>query len=251
MEQKLSCGLVKGHAYGITKIQSIKVKGNSFFNFLSSDKLNMIRLKNPWGEHEWLGPGSDHSDYWTKVPKSEKDKIGLSFDEDGEFWMDFSDFLRYFDEVCICRNINTSRLTIRKTWTEGCALGEWKNPNRAGGCVNNRDTFCNNPQYIFDVESTEDSEEVIMNLDQLSLRYLGRENLTIGFYVMRVEDNRKYRLHQAKPKTVSASYINTRSVFLREFLPVGRYIIIPSTFDRNIEGKFLLRIYTDSSNNFR
>jgi hypothetical protein len=33
MEHKLSCGLVKGHAYGITKIQSMPIKGNSFLNY--------------------------------------------------------------------------------------------------------------------------------------------------------------------------------------------------------------------------
>lgn len=87
MEQKLSCGLVKGHAYGITKVQSMSIKGNSFFSFLSSrEKLQMIRLKNPWGAQEWLGPWSDNSPEWKKVPKSERDKMGLNFDDDGEFW---------------------------------------------------------------------------------------------------------------------------------------------------------------------
>jgi len=57
---------------------------------------------------------------------------------------------------------------------------------------------------------------------------------------MRVEDNRKYRLHLPKPKTASSSFINRRSVFLREKLPNGRYICIPSTFDKNIEGLFLV-----------
>lgn len=51
VEEKLRCGLIKGHAYGITKIQAMAIKGNSFFSFLSTskEKLNMIRLKNPWG----------------------------------------------------------------------------------------------------------------------------------------------------------------------------------------------------------
>lgn len=68
---------------------------------------------------------------------------------------------------------------------------------------------------------------------------------------MRVEDNRKYRLHMPKPKTASSSFINRRSVFLREKLPNGRYICIPSTFDKGIEGLFLLRVYTDNSNDLR
>lgn len=87
MEKKISCGLVKGHAYGITKVQSMSIKGNSFFSFLASkEKLQMIRLKNPWGAHEWLGPWSDNSPEWKKVPKNEREKMGLNFDDDGEFW---------------------------------------------------------------------------------------------------------------------------------------------------------------------
>ena len=88
IEEKLSCGLIKGHAYGITKVQSMPIKGNSIFSFLKGnrEKLQMIRLKNPWGQGEWIGPWSDHSEQWTRVPKNEREKMGLNFDEDGEFW---------------------------------------------------------------------------------------------------------------------------------------------------------------------
>ena len=166
--------------------------------------------------------------------------------------MEFVDFLNYFSEVSICRVINTSLLTIRKTWSESLIFGEWKRPNRAGGCVNNRGTFCENPQFMFDINSDSDqAEEVLISLDQMSLRSLGKDNLTIGFFIMRVEDNRKYRLHQAKPKSASSSFINSRSVFVREKLPNGKYVCIPSTFDPQIEGKFLLRIYSDDENGLR
>ncbi len=83
------------------------IKGNSLFSFLpvNREKLQMIRLKNPWGElklkfwyygfrqyfyilgdYEWNGQWSDKSEAWNRVPKSERDKMGLNFDEDGEFW---------------------------------------------------------------------------------------------------------------------------------------------------------------------
>lgn len=166
--------------------------------------------------------------------------------------MEFSDFLRFFNEVSICRTINTSVLTIRKTWSEGLLFGKWTNPDRAGGCVNFRETFCHNPQYLFEINSNSDKpDEILINLDQLSLRFLGKENLTMGFFIMRVEDNRKYRLHKPKPRTVSSTYINTRSVFLRNKLPNGRYVLVPSTFDPNIQGQFLLRIYSDNSSNLK
>jgi len=68
---------------------------------------------------------------------------------------------------------------------------------------------------------------------------------------MRVEDNRKYRLHDLKPKAASSIYSNSRSVFLRQKLPNGRYVCIPSTFDPQFEGKFLLRIYSDETNGLK
>lgn len=254
-EEKMECGLVKGHAYAITKLNKMTINGNKFFSFISSsndEKLHMIRLRNPWGTSEWTGTWSDKSEHWNKVPKSEREKMGLNYDDDGEFWMEFNDFLYYFDEVSICRIMNTSILSIRKTWAESEIHSQWSLPNRAGGCVNYRDSFCDNPQFSFQINHDDEKpDEILINLDQLSRRAIGKKNLTIGFFVMRVEDNRKYRLHDLKPKVCSSSYINSRSVFLRQKLPNGRYVVIPSTYEPNIEGKFLLRVYTDENNNLK
>lgn len=60
--------------------------------------------------------------------------------------MTFEDYCKYFVQTCICRVVNTSYFSITKTWHEGLAHGQWKNPDRAGGCPNNRDTFVKNPQ---------------------------------------------------------------------------------------------------------
>jgi calpain-5 len=180
--------------------------------------------------------------------------MGLTFDNDGEFWMEFGDFLSYFNEVSICRIINTSFALLRKTWCEGIALGGWSRlSDRVGGCVNYKESFFSNPQYMFEVHSKSESgsDEVLINLDQLSQRHIGKDHLTIGFFVMRVEDNRRYRLHKTKPKALGSSYANMRSVFVRDRLPNGRYVIVPSTFEPNVEGQFLLRIYTDEANSLK
>ena len=62
METKLKCGLVIGHAYAITKIQVLVIKGNAIlkkFFERPKEKLQLIRLNNPWGQNEWNGPWSD------------------------------------------------------------------------------------------------------------------------------------------------------------------------------------------------
>lgn len=43
----------------------------------------------------------------------------------------------------------------------------------------------------------------------------------------------------------SKSYVNLREVTERMQLKPGEYVIIPSTFDPNLESDFILRIFTE------
>lgn len=43
----------------------------------------------------------------------------------------------------------------------------------------------------------------------------------------------------------SGTFINLREVTRRFRLNPGHYVIIPSTFDEDVEGEFLLRIFTE------
>lgn len=47
----------------------------------------------------------------------------------------------------------------------------------------------------------------------------------------------------------SPSFINLREVSCRFKLPPGTYCIVPSTYDPNEEGEFLLRIFSENQNN--
>ncbi|XP_023648274.1 calpain-5a [Paramormyrops kingsleyae] len=251
MEARLDCGLVKGHAYAVTDVRKVRL-GHGLLAFFKSEKLNMIRMRNPWGEKEWNGPWSDSSEEWQRVSKGEREKLGVTVQDDGEFWMNFEDFCKHFTDMILCRLINTSYLSIHKTWEEEVMRGSWassENPlsNRAGGCINHKATFLQNPQYMFDVKKVED--EVLVCLQQQDHRGQRKEgkgeNLAIGFDIQRVELNRTYRMHQTQQKAASSVYINSRSVFLRKELKEGRYVIIPTTFDPMQQGDFLLRVFSD------
>ena len=61
MEAEAPNGLVKGHAYGITAVRNITLKGSGLFSFFNREKIQMIRLRNPWGNKEWTGAFSDGS----------------------------------------------------------------------------------------------------------------------------------------------------------------------------------------------
>ncbi|XP_029633100.1 calpain-5-like [Octopus sinensis] len=252
MEATLDSGLVKGHAYGLTCVKNIHLEGSGLFGMFGREKMPMVRLRNPWGQCEWKGAFSDGSPEWQKIDKNDRSKIGLTFEDDGEFWMTFEDFSKHFVNVAICRVVNTSIFSLRKTWSEGTGNGEWKKPGSCGGCINNKESFLQNPQYAFDV--SEDEDEVMVQLMQKTSRTkLGDDNETIGCTVIKVEENRRYRIHNLFYQEVlnSTVFRNSRSIFFKDSLKKGRYVIIPCTFKADIEGSFLLRVYTSSDNSFK
>lgn len=249
MEETLACGLVKGHAYSITDVRKIKL-GTGLKSIFSREKIHMIRCRNPWGGTEWKGAWSDGSPEWKKVSDSEKKELGLTFDENGEFWMSFEDFCQYFTSIDICHIINTSLFSLSKTWKEGKAEGEWKR-NRCGGCGNNG-TFLENPQYMFEINDAD--EELLVSLEQYDRRRekdQGKSNYTIGITIMKADLNRKYRMHDRLERVHSGPFSNARNVFARVTLHPGRYVIIPSTFDPGCLGKYVLRMYCNCNINLR
>ncbi|XP_070615680.1 calpain-6 isoform X4 [Erythrolamprus reginae] len=227
-EVQTDMGLVKGHAYSVTSVLKMSI-GQKNLCRGKSEKLFMIRLRNPWGKKEWNGAWSDESEEWKKVTKSECTRLGLTLENNGEF-------------------------CIHKTWEKKMMRGQWtKNPNamlnRSGGSLNNEATFLQNPQYIFDVKKVED--KVLISLQQKDQRIHRKEgagdNLVIGFEIFKVEENREYRLHQLKiqERITNFTYLNNRTVYLKGLLKQGRYLLIPTTFSPNIEGEFILRLFTD------
>ena len=57
VEAQLDNGLIRGHAYSVTKVKSIDINTPRM-----SGKIPMLRIRNPWGnEAEWKGAWSDKS----------------------------------------------------------------------------------------------------------------------------------------------------------------------------------------------
>ncbi|GBP25684.1 Calpain-A [Eumeta japonica] len=311
LEAETPAGLIRGHAYSITRVKYVDIETPG-----RSGKIPLLRLRNPWGnEAEWNGAWSDKSPEWRFIPESEKEELGLTFDDDGEFWMAFKDFVNHFSRVEIC-NLNPDSLDpeecpegCTKKWEMSVFEGEWVRGVTAGGCRNYLDTFWRNPQYTItlkDVDEDDDENKctiiiALMQKNRRSQRAQGLECLTIGFAVYRLPDYG----HVPKPLDInffkynasvgrSQAFINLREVsssFLARFrppnlksfvwtgqpvnrdsdsapaldsesvpvylfwfrsgfkFPPGSYVIVPSTFEPDEEGEFLLRVFSEKCNN--
>ncbi|KAG9085226.1 hypothetical protein FS749_004601 [Ceratobasidium sp. UAMH 11750] len=74
-------GLHTLHAYSI--LDALEVGGKRF-----------LRLRNPWGKSEWKGRWSDGSKEWNAEWLARLPELKHKFGDDGEFLMEYSDFLK-------------------------------------------------------------------------------------------------------------------------------------------------------------
>lgn len=265
LEAETSEGLIRGHAYSITKVALMDIVTPN-----TTGKLQMLRLRNPWGnDAEWNGPWSDKSAVWRFITDDTKKSIGLSFDSDGEFWMTFQDWLKRFDRVEIC-NLSPDSLCEDETqdddktkWQMSLFEGAWTEGATAGGCRNFLETFWKNPQYVVTLEDPDEDDDddlctiivALMQKNRRSKKAMGMDCLTIGFAIYRVNDNQfankpfgmdffKFNASVAR----SPAFVNLREVSCRFKLKPGHYLIVPSTYEPNQEGEFLIRIFSEKKN---
>ncbi|XP_072170100.1 calpain-9-like isoform X1 [Diadema setosum] len=266
-EAVLPSGLIAGHAYTITDVRKVSVRG--------AEK-RLIRIRNPWGQKEWNGAWSDGSSEWNAIPSDQRRSLGLVTDDDGEFWMEFRDFKRHYDRVDMC-HLGADTLTgktgkRKKKWECSLHKGRWQRGASAGGCRNFPETFWINPQYKLVLEEEDDKDDIgddedddpelakktgatflvaLMQMNRRAQRKMGVDNLTTGFAIYKTDatfdasrglpkDHFLYNASTAR----SPTFTNTREVSGRFKLTPGTYCIVPSTFEPNQEGDFILRVYS-------
>ncbi|XP_017314390.1 calpain-2 catalytic subunit [Ictalurus punctatus] len=247
--------LVKGHAYSVTGAEVVHMRGSP---------VQLVRLRNPWGQVEWTGAWSDDSSEWDRVLPEEKAKLDHSAD-DGEFWMAYSDFVQQYSKLEIC-NLTPDTLTSEgvSRWSYHQFEGSWKIGCTAGGCRNNAATFCSNPQYVIKLDEMDDDPHdgidgcsFLVGLMQKDMRQemqFGRVLNTIGFAIYKVPDEYKGQnnihlgpdvLLRQRAVAMSNTFINMREVCCRFKLPPDEYVIIPSTFEPHRKGDFVLRVFAE------
>ena len=261
-EAKTPQGLIRGHAYSITKTSMVDVATSG-----KELEIPILRVRNPWGnEAEWNGAWSDQSQEWKLISEESRKKIGLTFDNDGEFWMSYADFRQFFTKIEIC-NLGPESLDQdleagpRKDWFIEMFEGQWIKRISAGGC-GNFDQHHTNPQYMITItESDSDNEEgktsVVVALMQKNRRAKHLKDLTVGFAIYHLTDEDAVKKPQPKsffdnnnPVARSGTFTNSREVSGRFSLEPGKYLIVPSTFEPNEEGDFLIRVFSESKYTF-
>ncbi|CAE6493781.1 unnamed protein product [Rhizoctonia solani] len=79
-------GLYTSHAYSV--LEALEVNGKQF-----------VRIRNPWGKSEWKGRWSDGSKEWTHEWLLRLPELHHKFGDDGEFLMEYKDFLKTWTSV--------------------------------------------------------------------------------------------------------------------------------------------------------
>lgn len=198
---------------------------------------------------------------------------------DGEFWLSFDDFYSNFQNLQICSlspdafsdELEGKHPNLNLKWSMVSYDGDWKIGSSAGGCgQTDKNLFWTNPQFLITLTDVDpfDNENMATLIVSLMQKYTREKRLEtygeqaeefIQFRLYRVRNKedaanakktgQKLYATQLEPAGTSGPYTNLRDVTKRFRLPVGDYVIIPSCYDINVEGDFLLRLFSEQDIN--
>lgn len=256
MESVLQNGLVIGHAYSITKVAQIADK--------TGKQLQLVRLRNPWGQKEWNGAWSDNSNSWLTIDEVIRKEMRQS-DENGEFWMSFEDWIANYQELQMCHLPPDNRIKDKHAWQQTSFHSEWVRGVSAGGCGNppHRDLYWINPQYSVTLKESDDMDRdgkctLIVSLLQKYSRAKRTQtrssdtNVAMSFSLYKIKshfntllDGSNYSSRALQLQGKRTTYVSYREITEEYKLDPGTYVIIPSLFEVNQECQFLLRCYSE------
>ncbi|XP_039626877.1 calpain-1 catalytic subunit [Polypterus senegalus] len=263
-EQLSRSGILFQHAYAVTGMEQVQTP---------EGKVDLVRVRNPWGNTEWNGAWSDEHGEWDRISPAEQNRLQRVKLEDGEFWMSVQDFQKIFNELEVCHLASSSLSDAGsnvRPWTCTMHNGRWVKGISSGGPPQAWGNFpgysqspvCRsywlNPQFRLrlleeddDPNDTEKACSFLLSLMQKHGRRLGAP-LSIGIHIYQVSPQQAYLspadLTSSRPILMVPSYCDRQEVVLRGRLAPGEYIIIPSTALPDQEREFLLRVFTEKGN---
>ncbi|KAG5892550.1 hypothetical protein JTB14_034233 [Gonioctena quinquepunctata] len=204
--------LMRSHTYSITGLDEV--------NTNLCETVKLVRIRNPWGGTEWTGKWSDKSDQWNAISDRIKKDL-LIVQEDGEFWMDFQDFMTHFDWLELCYPCGDMKI---HDWNIFMVDGAWNTPGSS------LDT-----PFIITVNGGNVPQNILkIGVIQKNKRIHNQEELPIGFKILTLQAQEVFSFPATEYERVTGHVI----------LPNGEYHLLP--FARGLGGKhreYLLRIY--------
>ncbi|CAD5230531.1 unnamed protein product [Bursaphelenchus okinawaensis] len=254
-------GIQSGHAYALTGLKEVQT---------TNGLVRLVRVRNPWGRLEWNGNWSRHSRLWQTVLDSEERREMVDLRINGEFWIGFEDFTKYFKNVDRCylgpeviaKSNEMGGKISSCHFDYASAHGEWStNKNTNGGGFPKairRGTFFINPQYIVTLkvrpDSVKDQKGRVLVIWQIVQKFAREHNLKQLFSscVVYKLTNRmaapqkrfgnKFFEQNAPMNNVEYSILTSQ----RKKYAFGTYLFVPFCHKFSYDGYFLLRIYANA-----
>ena len=238
-------GLLSGHAYSLVDVLHYEEPSGP------DGVYRLLRIRNPWGKMEWIGPwanGSDElSDYKDGVMK-EVNKLGPDekfdpFDRnDGTFLMEILDWSEIYHNVFACVDFPDywSGVRFRSGWTATSSGGVPKGPK-------DFKKWATNPQFILEAE--EDCE-IFISLQQEDGRLVRGSKFPYPnsikaccFALARLDEEPKCAQFNQKQIVTLSTVKPHREVSKRIKIQAGRYSIVPATMKAGDVAPFVLAVY--------
>lgn len=127
-ETRRPCGIVKGHAYGISAVFEIE-KPEQLRREGKQSEHRLLRVRNPYGFGEWLGKWSDKSEELEDPYNVEKIMAfnnSLPADEqfdlkanDGQFFINYKNWRYYYNKLFVAVDFPDDWTAVRfeSNWT--------------------------------------------------------------------------------------------------------------------------------------
>jgi len=253
-------GILVNHAYTLLAVREVHAAG---------EVTRLVQLRNPWGMREWNGAWKDHGREWdTPAGQRAFTELGVTFGDDGTFWIEWADFQQHFTQVYVCRVLSYRVYDARRVdfvpghfvsgaerqWYRYEVEGEWTADN-AGGCFN-FPQWRKNPQYEIVAMTGTEAYLLLMQPDPRLDDRRAEDTNKIGMYLMRGHERmRRKVLYDSEEIEGDDVVDSTPFIAYREVQcntmdeeaedPLdGRYVLCPSTFHPMKLGGFRLVLYT-------
>ncbi|CAE6501551.1 unnamed protein product [Rhizoctonia solani] len=125
-EAEVINGLFAGHAYSVIAAREVNgLFAGHAYSVIAAREVNgkrFLHLRNPWGKVEWTGAWSDGSKEWTAEWLALLPQLQHKFGNDGEFLMEYKDFLATWTIIERCRLFN-SEWRVSSMWINTTVRG--------------------------------------------------------------------------------------------------------------------------------